>query len=67
MQNYRNAFLKLAIYYNENNRDTSKVVEVLDRMESNTVNNHPHLKEGGAKSQRIRKKISKTYGSIDIL
>ncbi|CUS81791.1 Protein of unknown function (DUF2723) [Candidatus Kryptonium thompsonii] len=38
MQNYRNAFLKLAIYYYENNRDTSKVVEVLDRMESKIPN-----------------------------
>ena len=28
--------------------------------ESNTVNNHPHLKEGGAKSQRIRKTIKST-------
>lgn len=39
MQNYRNAFLKLAIYYYENNRDTSKVIEVLDRMESKIPNN----------------------------
>ena len=38
MQNYRNAFLKLAIYYYENNRDTSKVVEVLDRMERKIPN-----------------------------
>lgn len=38
MQNYRNAFLKLAIYYYENNRDTSKVIEVLDRMESKIPN-----------------------------
>lgn len=38
MQNYRNAFLKLAIYYYENNRDSAKVVEVLDRMESKIPN-----------------------------
>ncbi len=38
MQNYRNAFLKLAIYYYENNRDSTKVVEVLDRMESKIPN-----------------------------
>ncbi|MCX7762250.1 MAG: DUF2723 domain-containing protein [Candidatus Kryptonium sp.] len=39
MQNYRNAFLKLAIYYYENNRDTLKVLEVLDHMESKIPNN----------------------------
>jgi tetratricopeptide (TPR) repeat protein len=38
MQNYRNAFLKLAIYYYENGRDSAKVVEVLDRMESKIPN-----------------------------
>ncbi|MFH0736803.1 MAG: DUF2723 domain-containing protein [bacterium] len=32
-QNYRNSFLRLALYYLNNKRDFPKVIEVLDRME----------------------------------